>query len=180
MERLRTFFCSLWKTLPNAGLSSEYHPSINGGAIPIPFIVSQRILLDHPKDKLNAAPQLQPPHRSFTCYMQGYSSLPLRDRSLGALRSAYLAGARHLIPDIARCAFDTGLQASDITLATKGHTSPGWSRQEHLILRIAEDLYRNESISKHHWRELQKVYKPQQILDLMLCCAAFHLCVHPN
>lgn len=180
MEKLRTFFGSLWQMLPSAELASEYHPSVNGGAIPIPFIVSQRILLTNPTKQCETAPRLQSPIRSFSCYMQSYSSLPLRDRSLAALRSAHLAGARHLIPDIAHCALDTGLKASDISLAIKGHTSPGWSRQEHLILRVAEDLYQNKSISKRHWQELQKIYKPQQILDLIFSCAAFHLCVHPN
>ena len=180
MERLRTFFNSLWQLLPSAGLASEYHPSIDGGAIPIPFIVSQRILMNDLSHQLKQAPRLDAPMRSFTCYMQGYTSLPVRDRSLGALRSAHLSGARHLIPDIARCALDSGLRSSDIELVAKGHLTSGWTAQESLVMRVAEDLYCNQSISEQHWQQLKRIYKPQQILDLLLCCAAFHLCVHPN
>ena len=180
MEKLRTFFSTLWQLLPSAGLASEYHPAVEGGAIPIPFIVSQRVLLADAVPETFNAPELAPPKRSFTAYMQGYSSLPVRDRSLCALRSAHLCGARHLVPDIARCALDTGLQSSDITLAVNGHSSPGWSRQENLILQVTEELYRTQGISPKLWEELKRIYKPQQILDLLLCCAAFHLCVHLN
>ena len=180
MERLRPFFSSLWQLLPSAGLASEYHPAIDGGAIPIPFIVSQRILLNDMAHELEQTPQLETPLRSFTSYMRGYSSLPVRDRSLGALRSAHLAGARHLIPDIASCAMDAGLQASDIELVARGHLSPGWSKQETLVMKVAEDLYQNQCISESLWKQLKRIYRPQQILDLLFCCAAFHLCIHPN
>lgn len=180
MERLRTFFITLWQLLPSAGLASEYHPAIEGGAIPIPFIGSQRILLTDSSEIPVTAPELAAPKRSFTAYMQGYTSLPMRDRALCALRSAHICGARHLLPDIARCALDTGLQNSDIAMAAKGHSSPGWSKQETLVLKVTEELYKKQSISPKHWQELKRTYKPQQILDLLLCCAAFHLCVHPN
>ncbi|AMO57100.1 hypothetical protein GZ77_00685 [Endozoicomonas montiporae] len=180
MERLKTFFSALWQLLPSAGLASEYHPSIEGGAIPIPFIVSQRILLNSMNHSMDSTPSLEPPSRCFTSYMQGYTSLPVRDRALSALRSAHLAGARHLVPDIARCALDAGLQNSDLELVAKGYISNGWSAQEILVMRVAEDLYREQSISEDRWKQLKKIYKPQQILDLLLCCAAFHLCVHPQ
>ena len=180
MERLKTFFSTLWQLLPSAGLASEYHPAIDGGAVPIPFIVSQRILLNEMIHKQEGAPSLQAPSLSFTGYMQGYTSLPVRDRALSALRSAHLAGARHLIPDIARCALDAGLQASDLERVAEGHLSSGWVKQEALVLRVTEALYSEQTISEQQWKQLKQIYKPQQILDLLLCCAAFHLCVHPN
>ena len=129
--------------------------------------------------QLEGAPDLEPPARCFTGYMQGYTSLPVRDRALSALRSAHLAGARHLIPDIARCALDAGLQNSDLELVAKGQISNGWTTQEVLVLRVAEDLYQKQTISEERWTQLKRIYKPQQIMDLFLCCAAFHLCVHP-
>lgn len=181
MNRLRAFIESLWQYLPDAGLASEYHPSVEGGAIPIPFIQSQKLLLDSevPVPQKNA-PRLHEPQRSFTCYMQGYSSLPMRDRSLVALRSAHLCNARHLFGDIAECALDTGLLHSDIQMIRRGHMAPGWSRHDTLLLRVTDGLYKDQKISPRYWRELLKIYKPQQILDLVLCIAAFHLCTHPK
>ncbi|WP_062265727.1 hypothetical protein [Endozoicomonas arenosclerae] len=181
MKKLRTFLGSLWQILPVAGLASEYHPAIEGGAIPIPFIQSQKILLepDFP-ERLAHSPELERPERSFTSYMQGYSSLPMRDRALVALRSAHLCNARHLIPDIAQCALDTGLKASDIQMTSRGHLAPGWSNHQRLILRTTEELYTDQVIGTANWRALKKIYTPQQILDLVLCTASFHLCVYPN
>ena len=181
MEKFRAFLGALWQLLPGAGLASEYHPFVPGGAIPIPFIQSQKLLLDGDLvDRLASSPRLTKPARSFTSYMQGYSSLPLKDRALVALRSAHLCGARHLLPDIALCARDTGLNPSDIEFVARGHQAPGWNRHQRLLLVITDQLYENQEINRRHWRELQKVYDSQQALDLVLCIAAFHLCVYAN
>ncbi|KEQ16701.1 carboxymuconolactone decarboxylase family protein [Endozoicomonas numazuensis] len=181
MKKLRIFLGALWKVLPEAGLASEYHPAVTGGAIPIPFIQSQKFLLEaNIPERLPNSPELDQPERSFISYMQGYSSLPLRDRALAALRSAHLCNARHLVSDIAQCALDTGLTASDIQMASRGHLAPGWSHQQRLILRTTEELYKDQIIGSANWRALKKIYTPQQILDLVLCIASFHLCVYPN
>ncbi|WP_252179398.1 hypothetical protein [Endozoicomonas sp. 4G] len=181
MTKLRTFLGSLWQILPEAGLASEYHPAVAGGAISIPFIQSQKFLLqeDFP-EPLPSSPELAKPARSFTSYMQGYSSLPLKDRALVALRSAYLCNARHLTPVIAQCALDTGLQASDVQMVAHGHLAPGWNSHQRLILRTTEELYKKQTISSANWTALVKIYTPQQILDLVLCIASFHLCVYPH
>ena len=181
MKKLRLFLGSLWQILPEAGLASEYHPAIEGGAIPIPFIQSQKLLLESDApERLPNSPELERPERSFTSYMQGYSSLPMRDRALVALRSAYLCNARHLISDIAQCALDTGLTDSDIQMASRGHLAPGWSQQQRLILRTTEELYKEQVIGSSNWRALKRIYTPQQILDLVLCVASFHLCIYPS
>ncbi|WP_448217638.1 carboxymuconolactone decarboxylase family protein [Endozoicomonas sp. 2B-B] len=181
MKKLRTFLGSLWQILPEAGLASEYHPAVPGGPIPIPFIKSQKSLLkeDFPGRPANS-PELDKPARSFISYIQGYSSLPMRDRALVALRSAYICNTRHLIPDIAQCALDTGLKASDVQMVSRGHLAPGWDNKQRLLLKTTEELYKEQIISPENWKELKKIYTPQQILDLVFCIASFHLCVHPN
>ena len=76
MENFRTFLGMLWQLLPSAGLASEYHPSTPGGAIPIPFIQSQKMLLDEGFiDRLASAPRLSKPARSFICYNAGLQQL---------------------------------------------------------------------------------------------------------
>ena len=176
MDRLRTFFNTLWGLLPDAGLASELHPTLHGGYLPIPFIGTQKRLLNEPPDNNHQPMVLQPPFISFYSYMKGYTSLPVRDRSLAALRSAQLCGARHLIPDITRRALDAGLQTSDIELALQGQLSRGWTSQETIVMQVAESLFFQQNINTEQWQQLHKIYKPQQILDLLFCCAAFHLC----
>ncbi|WP_257279898.1 MULTISPECIES: carboxymuconolactone decarboxylase family protein [unclassified Endozoicomonas] len=181
MRRLRTFLGVLWQILPKAGLASEYHPAVTGGAIPIPFIQSQKsLLVEAPPERIANSPKLDKPVRSFTGYIQGYTSLPMRDRALVALRSAYLCNTRHLIPDIAQCALDTGLKASDVQMVARGLLAPGWDNRQRLLLKTTEELYKEQIIGIENWKALKKIYTPQQIVDLVFCIASFHLCVHPN
>ena len=181
MKKLRSFLESIWQLMPDAQLASEYHPAVEGGALLIPFIQSQKQLDNtHTCNEDVTTPQLTAPNRTFASYMQGYSSLPLRDRALIALRSAYLCNAKHLIADIGMCAQDTGYTHTDIRMIAVGHLASGWTRREKLLLKATDSLYKKQTISRPVWRALMRTYTSQQLLDLIFCAAAFHLCVYPN
>ncbi len=180
MKKLKPFLECLWQLLPEAGLASEYHPAIEGGAIPIPFIQAQKLLLTALQPSVpNSNPLLDKPKRSFTSYMQGYSSIPLRDRAMIALRSAHLCQARHLLPEISLCAIDTGMKDSDIRMISDGNQAPGWNRHERLLLIATDCLHHQQVIAPGIWNQLRKRYSSQQMLDLVLCVASFHLCTYP-
>ncbi len=184
MEQFRGFLRDLWNFLPLAGLANEYHPSTEGGVIPVPFIQAQKVLLDAlingSQNQTLARPILEQPKRSFSAYMQGYSSLPLNDRALICLRSAHLCKARHLMPAIISMALDHGLRNSDIQLICQGRFAPGWSRRELLLIKVTDEIFRSQFIHSKLWKELSGIYHSGQVFDLVLCSAAFHLCVHPD
>ncbi|OED40833.1 hypothetical protein ACH42_15810 [Endozoicomonas sp. (ex Bugula neritina AB1)] len=177
MEQLRILLGDIWRSLPLAGLANEYHPCTEGGVIPVPFIQAQKLLIESILAGTDNNPALERPKRSFTSYMQGYSSLPLRDRALICLRSAHLSNARHLMPAIASMALDHGLRSSDVQLICNGRFALGWSRWDHTLICATDELFKRQSISPKLWRILMKKYSPRQIFDLVLCSAAFHLCV---
>ena len=176
MEQLRNLFGDIWRYLPLAGLANEYHPCTEGGVVPVPFIQAQKALMESIPTEFNDNPALLPPKRSFTSYMQGYSSLPLRDRALVCLRSAHLCNARHLMPAIASMAMDHGLRSSDVQLICNGRFAPGWSRWDHTLICAMDEIFKRHSISPKLWKTLSKKYSANQIFDLMLCTASFHLC----
>ena len=184
MERLRNMLDDLWRFLPLAGLANEYHPCTEGGVIPVPFIQAQKVLIIQAQKVLIEAmaresgtmPALEEPRRSFRAYMQGYGSLPLKDRALICLRSAHLSKARHLMPQLAIMALDHGLSSSDIQLISNGRFAPGWSRREHLLICATDEVFRNQGVNEKLWKNLSKIYDQGQIFDLVLCTAAFQLC----
>ena len=178
MDRLRTLFGDIWRYLPLARLANEYHPCTEGGVIPVPFIATQKALIESMSTGLDDNPVLDRPKRSFTSYMQGYSALPLRDRALVCLRSAHLCKARHLMPAIASMAMDHGLRSSDIQLICNGRFAPGWSRWDHTLICATDDIFKRQSISPKLWKTLIKKYSNNQIFDLVLCSASFHLCTY--
>ena len=177
METKRSLFSDLWRYLPLAGLANEYHPCTEGGVVPLPFIQAQKHLIKEGSLDAEPHPVLEPPKRSLLGYMQGYSSLPLRDRALICLRSAYLCKARHLMPALAIMAMDHGLCSSDIGLIANGRFAPGWRRWDQVLISTEDDIYKKQAVSEKLWQILTKKYTEEQILDLVLCTAAFHLCI---
>ena len=176
MEPFRNLLGDLWRFLPLAGLANEYHPCTEGGVIAVPFIQAQKALIEPMIHESASLPALEEPRRSLKTYMQGYSSLPVRDRALICLRSAHLSKARHLIPPLAIMAIDHGLRSSDVQLIGNGRFAPGWSRRDHLLICATDDVYRNQGVSHKLWKNLSKIYHQEQIFDLVLCTAAFQLC----
>ena len=177
MEPLRKMLGDLWRFLPLAGLANEYHPCTEGGVIPVPFIQAQKVLIEAMARESDNMPVLEEPRRSFRAYMQGYSSLPLKDRALICLRSAHLSKARHLMPPLANMALDHGLRSSDVQLICNGRFAPGWSRRDHLLICATDEVFRNQGVSQNLWKNLSKIYHQGQIFDLVLCTAAFQLCL---
>lgn len=176
MEPLRNLLGDLWCFLPLAGLANEYHPCTKGGVIPVPFIQAQKVLIETPAYMGASLPVLEEPRRSLQTYMQGYSSLPVRDRALICLRSAHLSKARHLMPSLTAMAIDHGLRSSDVQLIRNGRFAPGWSRRDHLLICATDDIFRNHGVSQKLWKNLSNIYHQGQIFDLVLCTAAFQLC----
>ncbi len=121
-------------------------------------------------------PQIDKPAMIFASYVRGYSSLPLNERALVALRSAHLSKAKHLLPGIEMMALDHGLKPSDIRFIANGRFAPGWNQRAQTLIQATDDLYKKQSIEPRLWKKLQNLYKNEQILDIILCAAAFHLC----
>lgn len=175
MYNLRAFLTLLWRQLAVAGLASGHHPDYRkppSAAAPRSPVGLQAILDRHHQ----IIPRLDQPIKSLPCYLLGYSRLPLTDRALITLRSAHISKAHYLLPGLVANALDHGLTPSDIKLIARGRQAPGWSARERLLIQITDDLYRKRMIMPVHWKRLRRLYHPDQILDIVLNAAAFHLC----
>ena len=73
-------------------------------------------------------------------------------------------------------ALDHGLQPSDIQLIPLGRYAPGWSIKEQLLIRATDDLNKKQGLDVKIWKKLRTYYSHGQILDIIFCAGAFHLC----
>ncbi|MDD7803995.1 MAG: hypothetical protein PUP46_00120 [Endozoicomonas sp. (ex Botrylloides leachii)] len=169
---------ALWQVLPAAHLTSSSH--LCRKIRPLSQALKKAEVRDVTasitvEDSL-LVPRLDKPSRSFACYVKGYSCLGLTDRALVALRSAHLSKMLHALPDITLAALDYGLQPSDIKLIINGRYAPGWSLKEQLLIKVTDDLYKKGELDEKVWKRLTALYSYNEILDIIFCIAAFHLC----
>ena len=101
----------------------------------------------------------------FTIYLSEDSSLAPRQRELIILRTAWLHGNAALWARHAARAAKLGLSAAEITRIAQGPAAAGWDPFEATLLRLADQLYRNSSVTDATWRELSAKYDLFHLMD---------------
>lgn len=58
--------------------------------------------------------------------------------------------------------------------ATSDPDDPVWSAEERLLIRMVDELHDTSRLSDGLWSELQQLWSPEQLLDLMLLAGWYH------
>jgi 4-carboxymuconolactone decarboxylase len=87
----------------------------------------------------------------YTNYLLNESSLSVRQRELLVLRVAWLGGSQPLWSAYAPAGTRAGL---DVKRIAQGASQPGWDPLEADLLRLADQLYRNSSVTSATWEAL--------------------------
>jgi alkylhydroperoxidase family enzyme len=101
----------------------------------------------------------------YTNYLLNESSLPPRQRQLLVLRAAWLCGSQPLWATHAAAARNAGLSASEIRRIAQGPDEPGWDPFEATLLRLADQLYRNSSVTNATWQALSARFTMFNLMD---------------
>ncbi|MEP7308415.1 MAG: carboxymuconolactone decarboxylase family protein [Acidobacteriota bacterium] len=109
----------------------------------------------------------------FNIYVSNESSLSARHRELLILRTAWLCGNQYVWSSHAAPARTAGLTAGDIRRIAQGAGAQGWEPFEATILRTADELYRNSSISDATWKALSARYDMHHLMDAVMTVADF-------
>jgi alkylhydroperoxidase family enzyme len=101
----------------------------------------------------------------YTIYLSEESSMPPRHREVLILRTAWLCGndalwARH----VAR-ARSAGMGAAEIRRVAEGPDAAGWDPFEATLLRLADQLHRNASVTDATWKALSAKYDTFHLMD---------------
>jgi len=101
----------------------------------------------------------------YTLYVADESTLSPRHRSILMLRAAWLAGNQPLWATYAPRAKSAGLTAAEIRRIAEGPDASGWDPFEATLLRLADQLYRNSSVTDATWKALSAGYDLLHLMD---------------
>ena len=101
----------------------------------------------------------------YTIYLSEDSSLTPRHRELLILRAAWLCGNDALWSRHAGRARGKGFTAAEIQRIAEGPGAGGWEPFEATLLRLADELYRNASVTAATWQALSATYDMMHVMD---------------
>lgn len=103
--------------------------------------------------------------------------LPARDRELLILRTGWNCGSDYEWGQHVRIGLDAGLTPDEIAaIAGEGAPDdPGWSANDALLLRAADELHRDATIGDDTWAALAATYSERQLIELCMTVGQYHL-----
>ena len=101
----------------------------------------------------------------YTIYLSMDTSLMPRHREILILRAAWLCGNEALWAQHAPRARDAGMNNTEIHRIAEGASAAGWDPFEATLLRMADELYRNSSVTDATWKTLTATYDMQHMME---------------
>jgi alkylhydroperoxidase family enzyme len=101
----------------------------------------------------------------YTLYLANESTLTPRHREILIMRAAWLAGSQPIWAFHAPRARTVGLTIADIRRIAEGPDAAGWPPVEVNLLRLADELYRNSSVTDATWKALSASYDLEHMMD---------------
>lgn len=101
----------------------------------------------------------------YTIYLSEDSSLTPRQRELLILRAAWLAGNQTLWSRHAPRARKAGVSDAELRRVAEGSAGKGWPALESTLLAMADQLFRNASVTNATWAELSKSFDLFHMMD---------------
>ena len=111
----------------------------------------------------------------FLIYITSDTTLSARHRELLILRTAWLAQNAYVWADHAPVARTAGVTAADRRRIAEGPAAPGWDPFEAILLRLADELFRNSSVSDVTWSALEARYDLYHMVDAVMTVNEFTL-----
>jgi 4-carboxymuconolactone decarboxylase len=120
-------------------------------------------------------PELNRARSQFTTYVMNSTCLPLRDRELAILRTAWKCGADFMWAMHTEIGLQCGLSQEEIDRVGAGPEHPGWTPEESAVLRSMDELNDYSRIADATWRVLAGTYDNRQLLELVTLAGSYHV-----
>jgi alkylhydroperoxidase family enzyme len=110
-------------------------------------------------------PELADAVMPYTNYLTNGSSIVGRQRELLVMRAAWLAGNQLLWAAHAPLARNAGISPEEFRRIAQGPDTSGWDPFEATLLRLADQLYKNSSVTNATWQALSARYNMFNLMD---------------
>ncbi len=98
-----------------------------------------------------------------------------RYKELAILRTAWLCGAPLAWGEHVENGRKAGLSRAEIERLTLGADAPGWSADDHAVVRAAEELHHDAMISDETWAQLAARLDERQLIELPMVIGHYHM-----
>lgn len=103
------------------------------------------------------------------------STLTPRDRELVILRTGWNCRAPYEWGQHVVIARGVGITDDEIRAVAQGPDAPGWSQHDAALLRAADELHTDQSVTDSTYAALTNEYDERQLLDLVFTIGQYHL-----
>lgn len=103
------------------------------------------------------------------------STLPVRDRELLILRTAWLCRAEYEWAQHVRIARKAGMDEAEIRRCREGPEAPDWSQDDAALIRAADELHSRQRIGDETWTTLARRYDRLQLMDIVFAVGQYTL-----
>lgn len=111
----------------------------------------------------------------FGNHVLAKSTLPARDRELVVLRTGWNCRAPYEWGQHVAIARSIGITDEEIARIAEGPGAAGWSADDALLLRAADELHADQSLTDATYDALAARYDVQNLLDLVFTVGQYHL-----
>jgi alkylhydroperoxidase family enzyme len=111
----------------------------------------------------------------FGAHVLYKNSLPPRDRELLILRTGWLCRCEYEWGQHVLIARASGLADEEVARVRDGPEAAGWSEADAALLRAADELHADSSISDATWQALSGRLDATQLLDLVFTVGQYHV-----
>jgi AhpD family alkylhydroperoxidase len=97
------------------------------------------------------------------------------DSELLILRVAHNSGCAYEWRHHERIARTAGLSAEQIERVREGHRAEGWSPRQELLLRAADELHAERTISDQVWERLRPLMSDAELIELCMLVGHYEM-----
>jgi AhpD family alkylhydroperoxidase len=101
--------------------------------------------------------------------------LPRAETELLILRVAHNSDCEYEWRQHERLAAAAGLEQDKIERVRQGPGTPGWSQRHELLLRAADELHADRTISDSLWDELRPLYSDRELIELCMLVGHYEM-----
>ena len=120
-------------------------------------------------------PELNRVRSPFVTYVMNSTCLPLRDRELAILRTAWKCGADFMWAMHTEIGLQCGLTQDEVERVGAGPDHPQWTPEEAAVMRSMDELHDHSRIADPTWQVLAGRYDNAQLIELITLAGSYHV-----
>jgi 4-carboxymuconolactone decarboxylase len=118
-------------------------------------------------------PKLADLFSALNIHLLSTTSLPLRERQIAIMRTAWICDARYMWSSHLRTSLRLGLEPKLFGALQVGALDPYFTQFERTVIHATEDLVRDRLISDANWKALAAEWSNKQLLDFMFTVGTY-------